>query len=76
MTTPSTNPEDHTSQPRPCTVFSWDSRTGEPTVTHLSEPPRVTVQLDDCTCLTLDAYLALRDQSATPGEESPPGESR
>jgi hypothetical protein len=72
MTTTPLDPEGHTSKPRPCTVFSWDFATGEHTVAQLPEPPRVTVQLDDGTHLTLDEYLALQGQSATPGEESPP----
>jgi hypothetical protein len=74
MTTPPTNPADHTSQPRPCTVFSWDCRTGEHTITHLPEPPRMTVQLDDGTRLTLNEYLARQDHSGTAGEESLPDE--
>jgi hypothetical protein len=57
------------------TSVTWDSETRKTTVTHSTEEPRVIVELEDGTRMTLDEYMVTRkaaEKTDATGEFDPP----
>ena len=70
MTSPSQPPGGGSPKPRGCITSYHDGRTGELTVAHHAERPKVVVQLDDGRQVPLEEYLANRDADTPgPGDE-------